>query len=140
MKKIISVFSCLFIVINFSFAQQFTHADTLRGSNGPGRAWWNATKYDLHVRFNFADSSITGYNAIGYEALEKNHPDFFQIDLQEPMIIDSVILATGSEKFPLNREKLSFTRDGNAWFVYLKNRNPLIDKHSVFLPAPTMKK
>ena len=129
MKKIISVFSFMFIVLNISFAQQFTHADTLRGSNGPGRAWWNATKYDLHVNFNFSDSSISGYNVISYKVLDQKHPDFFQIDLQEPMIIDSVILATGSEKYPLNRKKLSFTREGNAWFVYLKGSNPLTDKH-----------
>src|SRR5439155_8233887 len=24
----------------------FTHADTLRGSNGPGRSWWDASFYD----------------------------------------------------------------------------------------------
>ena len=129
MKKIISVFSFLFIVLNFSFAQQFTHAYTLRGSNGPGRSWWNATKYDLHVTFNFSDSRISGYNAISYQTLDKKHPDFFQIDLQEPMIIDSVISETGTEKFPLNRKQLSFTREGDAWFVYLKSKNPLLDKH-----------
>jgi aminopeptidase N len=122
MKKRIFVFSFLLIVFNFSFAQNFTHADTLRGSNGAGRSWWNATKYDLHVKFNFEDSSISGYNIISYKKLEQKHPDFFQIDLQEPMIIDSVILQTGSEKFPLKNEKLSFTKEGNAWFVYLKNQ------------------
>lgn len=132
MKKIISAFSFVILVFNFSFAQQFTHADTLRGSNGPGRSWWDATKYNLHVTFDFSDSSITGYNTISYKVLEKRHPDFFQIDLQEPMIIDSVIWQTGSEKYPLNRKKLSFTRDGNAWFVYLNNQvSSLIAKHDI---------
>jgi len=121
MKKIISVFASLFLIINFSFAQDFTHADTLRGSNGPGRSWWNATKYNLHVTFNLSDSSISGYNIISYKELMKKHPDFFQIDLQEPMMIDSIFLETGSPKFPFNKTKLSFTREGNAWFVYLKN-------------------
>lgn len=121
MKKIISVFASLFLIINFSFAQNFTHADTLRGSNGPGRSWWNATKYNLHVTFNLSDSSISGYNIISYKELMKKHPDFFQIDLQEPMMIDSIFLETGSRKFPFNKTKLSFTREGNAWFVYLKN-------------------
>jgi len=121
MKKIISVFASLFLIINFSFAQDFTHADTLRGSNGPGRSWWNATKYNLHVTFNLSDSSISGYNIISYQELMKKHPDFFQIDLQEPMMIDSIFLETGSPKFPFNKTKLSFTPEGNAWFVYLKN-------------------
>ena len=40
-------------------APVFTHADTLRGSNTPERAWWDAAFYDLHVRVNPADSSIS---------------------------------------------------------------------------------
>lgn len=131
MKKISSVLSLLVLVFNFSFAQTFTHADTLRGSNGPGRSWWDATKYNLHVKFNLVDSSISGYNIISYNALDKRHPDFFQIDLQEPMIIDSVIRETGINKFPLKKEKLSFTQEGNAWFVYLKNQSPLTAKHDL---------
>ena len=27
----------------------YTHADTLRGSNGPARAWWDVQFYDLHT-------------------------------------------------------------------------------------------
>src|SRR5688572_24595208 len=42
----------------------FTRADTMRGSNTPERAWWDAAFYDLHVKVNPADSSIAGYNAI----------------------------------------------------------------------------
>ncbi len=52
MKKIIAVLSLMLIGFNVLQAQEFTHADTLRGSNGPGRSWWNATKYDLHVKFD----------------------------------------------------------------------------------------
>ena len=131
MKKISGVLCLLFLVYSFSFGQTYTHADTLRGSNGPGRSWWDATKYDLHVKFNLQDSSIRGYNIISYHTLDKRHPDFFQIDLQVPMIIDSVIMETGSEKFPLQKEKLAFTREGNAWFVYLKNQSPITAKHDL---------
>jgi len=28
----------------------FTHADTLRGTYGPERDWWDVLKYDLHVK------------------------------------------------------------------------------------------
>src|SRR5689334_20620510 len=48
----------------------FTHADTLRGSNGPGRSWWDAEFYDLHVAVNPADSTISGWNRITYRVLE----------------------------------------------------------------------
>jgi aminopeptidase N len=121
----------MLFVINFSYAQNFTHADTLRGSNGPGRSWWNATKYDLHVKFNLPDSSISGFNVISYKELSEKHPEFFQIDLQEPMIIDSVILEKGVPEFPLKKTKLSFTKEGNAWYVYLLHQSPITAKHDI---------
>src|SRR5215472_6782768 len=84
----------------------FTHADTLRGSNGPGRAWWDATFYDLHVTVNPADSSIRGWNAITYRVLTRSSP--MQIDLQEPLEVDSVLQGG---------QPLVYRRDGNAVFV-----------------------
>src|SRR5665213_862742 len=90
MKKIVTGFCFLFATINALLAQPFTHADTLRGSNGPGRDWWDATKYDLHVKFNLEDSSISGYNIISFKVLKP--ASVMQIDLQEPMIIDSIFL------------------------------------------------
>jgi aminopeptidase N len=86
----------------------FTHADTIRGSNTPERAWWDAAFYDLHVKVNPSDSSITGYNAITYRVLRPARE--MQIDLQMPLVIDSVV-QDGTE--------LSARRDGNAFFVKL---------------------
>ena len=40
----------------------FTHADTLRGSITPERAWWDVAFYDLHVRLDPADSTVRGWN------------------------------------------------------------------------------
>lgn len=91
-------------------APAFTHADTLRGSNTPQRAWWDATFYDLHVRVNPADSSIAGYNTITYRVLKPARE--MQIDLQMPLVIDSVV-QDGTE--------LSARRDGNAFFITLIN-------------------
>ena len=84
----------------------FTHADTLRGANGPGRAWWDATFYDLHVRVNPADSSITGHNAITYRVLQPATE--MQIDLQVPLEVDSIVQQSA---------RLQYRRDGNAFFV-----------------------
>jgi aminopeptidase N len=86
----------------------FTHADTLRGSNGPGRAWWDAAFYDLHVMVNPADSSIRGWNRITYRVLRPGRE--MQIDLQVPMLIDSI---------KQDRRSLGFRRDSNAFFVRL---------------------
>ncbi|HTT66881.1 MAG TPA: M1 family metallopeptidase [Gemmatimonadales bacterium] len=89
----------------------FTHADTLRGSNGPARAWWDAAFYDLHVRVNPADSSIVGWNGITYRILQPARE--MQIDLQVPLEIDSVVQ---------DRHRLAFRRDGDAFFVTLAAR------------------
>ncbi len=126
-----SLLCSLLLICSGIFAQDFTHADTLRGSNGPGRAWWDATKYDLHVKFNIADSSISGYNTISFKALDKTPGGFFQIDLQVPMIIDSVIWNAGNPSLvqnPFSGKSLPFKRDGNAWFVYLdQNKENVLD-------------
>jgi aminopeptidase N len=90
---------------------RYTHADTLRGSNGPARAWWDATFYDLHVRVMPGDSSIRGVNGITYRVLQPARE--MQIDLQVPLEVDSMVQ---------EGRKLPFRRDGNAFFVTLAAR------------------
>jgi aminopeptidase N len=84
----------------------FTHADSLRGSNGPGRAWWDVTFYDLHVRVDPADSTIRGQNAIVYRVLAPH--DEMQIDLRAPLEVDSIVQ---------RGRVLTYRRDGDALFV-----------------------
>ena len=114
-----------------SFAQPlkkqtiFTHADTLRGSYGPGRDWWDALKYDLHVKFNITDSTISGYNIIQFKVLKKG--ERMQIDLQEPMILDSVTIASGKRsmgnKYKDDRIAINnISKDGNAYFIVFPNQ------------------
>jgi aminopeptidase N len=91
-------------------ARAFTHADTLRGSNTPQRAWWDVAFYDLDVKVNPPDSSITGHNAITYRVLKTPPEREMQIDLQRPLVVDSIV-QDGLE--------LSARRDGNAFFVTL---------------------
>lgn len=89
---------------------RYTRADTLRGANGPARAWWDATFYDLHVRVNPADSTVRGWNGITYRVLAAPPAREMQIDLQVPMEVDSMIQ---------DRRRLVYRRDGNAFFVML---------------------
>ena len=113
MKKITGFICLMSFCCSVSFAQTFTHADTLRGSNGAGRDWWDATKYDLHVKFNLEDSTISGYNIISFKVLK---PDsFMQIDLQQPMVIDSIQLIGENEGYVMQHTFLanSITQDGN---------------------------
>jgi aminopeptidase N len=99
------------IIVSPVSAQEatYTRADTLRGSNGPGRAWWDATFYDLHVSIDPADSSIVGWNGITYRVLAPANE--MQIDLQMPLEIDSITQDGAT---------LRFRRDGNAFFVALE--------------------
>ncbi len=130
MRKIIPaiVFLYLTFSVTLSFAQ-FTKADTLRGSYGFGRDWWDVLKYDLHVKFNLKDSSISGYNIIQYKIL--NDESVMQIDLQEPLVIDSIYPGTNQEEKGLlntiknilfKKDKLSFTKTGNAYFITLPKK------------------
>src|SRR6476620_4432695 len=129
MKKIVGALYLTLVIYNTSFAQPFTRADTLRGSNGPGRSWWDATKYDLHVTFNLQDSTITGYNIIDFKVLKSENE--MQIDLQDPMIIDSIIFYKPDVGYPgkvyvkdkaLNsRDEIS--KDGNAYFIKVPHSN-----------------
>ncbi len=99
----------------------FTHADSLRGSNGPARAWWDATFYDLHVTVAPADSSIRGWNGITYRVLEPGSE--MQIDLQPPLVVDSVVQ---------DGRTLDYRRDGgSAYFVELSGPQEPGSEHTV---------
>ncbi len=93
--------------------QKFTHADTLRGTYGPSRDWWDVLKYDLHVKFNILDSTVIGYNIIDMIVLKKG--EIIQIDLQEPMIVDSIKVKTERVVDPFNN--VPYTKDGDAYFI-----------------------
>lgn len=84
----------------------FTRADTLRGTITPERAWWDVTFYDLHVTLDPADSTIRGRNGITYRVVGKSRA--MQIDLQEPLQIDSVVQ---------DGRRVGYRREGNAFFL-----------------------
>ena len=121
----IAFFACLFVSTieaqPLNKKKLFTHADTLRGSNGPGRIWWDALKYDLHVKFNIADSSISGYNIIQYKNLKVSN-NIMQLDLQEPMIIDSVAEESSLMKTIILSKNIK--KEGNVYFITLSNKKP----------------
>ncbi|MES2124717.1 MAG: M1 family metallopeptidase [Gemmatimonadota bacterium] len=89
----------------------FTHADTLRGTVTPERAWWDAAFYDLDVRIHPADSSIVGRNVISYRVVAPARE--MQLDLQRPLEIDSIVQ---------DGKAVRFRRDGNAFFLTLPSR------------------
>ena len=97
----------------------FTRADTLRGTYGPSRDWWDVLKYDLHVKFNLEDSSINGKNVITFKSIKPG--SMMQIDLQEPMILDSIKYKFYGKWMDENF-KINFSKDGNAYFFSLPSK------------------
>ena len=87
----------------------FTHADTLRGSITKERAWWDLLRYDLAIAPDYTAKSTTGKNTITYKVVTTNNTSALQLDLQAPLVIDSILLN--------KKTSLSFTKDGNAWLV-----------------------
>ena len=113
--------------------QEFTHADTLRGTITPERAWWNVTHYDLSVHFDFNKRSITGYNIISYKIVSAPAKEM-QIDLQLGLDIDSILY---------NGKSLSFRREENAYFVAVPaaQNEQQINKITVYyhgIPRPAL--
>ncbi|MEP6595683.1 MAG: M1 family peptidase, partial [Ginsengibacter sp.] len=128
MRKVpVFIIFAFLIFCHSSSTGQFTHADTLRGTYNQYRNWWDVLKYDLHVKFEIKDSSISGYNVIYYRAVQKQQR--LQIDLQDPLILDSAFLVA---YIPLRYDKYepgkiatpkqnitSINKDGNAYFLDL---------------------
>jgi aminopeptidase N len=103
----------------------FTHADTLRGSITPERSWWDVLRYDITVKPDFITKSTSGKNLITYKVVKDGYVPIMQIDLKEPLHIDSVIFN--------GKKKLNFTREGDVWHVQtVKQKKASLNTVEVF--------
>lgn len=113
LKHIACAVLCLLIFSNCSSQglvnNTFTRADTLRGSITPERAWWDVIRYDISVRPDYTSKTISGSSTITYKTVSDSKGTMMQIDLQEPLVIDSVLYNSSA--------RLDFTKDGNAWHI-----------------------
>ena len=92
-----------------SGSAQYTHQDTLRGSIGPGRNWWNVIHYAIAVTPDYATQTIRGVNTITFLASGETKKKEMQIDLQQPMQIDSI----RGDGFRITQ----YRREGNVYYV-----------------------
>jgi aminopeptidase N len=67
----------------------FTRQDTLRGTITPERAWWDVLHYNISVTPDYESRTIKGIAGIRFKTLADGKR--MQIDLQEPMQIDSIV-------------------------------------------------
>lgn len=114
-KKFFIVAVIILVSIGFIHAQRaekkYTRADTLRGSIGIERAWWDIQFYDIHVEPNINNKTIKGFVDISYLVLKKGKT--MQIDLQQPLAIDSAQDFTAK-----TTSNLTFEREGNVYWIH----------------------
>ncbi|KQS37146.1 M1 family metallopeptidase [Pedobacter sp. Leaf194] len=114
MKTLIAAFTLLLFcsTVSAQKTKVYTLADTLRGTLTPERTWWDVQRYELAIKPDYNDKSITGSNQIVYKVVGANNGKTrMQIDLQEPLIIDSILYN--------NKSKLKFEHAGSVWYAHV---------------------
>jgi len=101
---------------------KFSRQDTLRGSVTPERAWWDLIYYHLDITVNPDDSTIIGTNTVTYKVIKPY--GVMQIDLQEPMILNSATL---------NNRQLKFKREGNVYWIEIEEKQSAGENYSIVL-------
>ena len=109
--------SYLIIIIYFLFIDSnsycqllFSKQDSIRGSITPERSWWDVKKYDLEIETSYSKKEIQGKNIVSFFTVKTGQK--MQIDLQEPMEIDSIQFA---------EEKTTLSRTGNVYYINFEN-------------------
>lgn len=90
----------------------FTRQDTLRGSIGPGRDWWDVTAYNIDITPDYKTKSIRGKVDITFRVPAEVSNRYMQIDLQQPMQLDSIVEG--------NKPIKNFSREGNVYLIDLR--------------------
>jgi aminopeptidase N len=116
----LTLFAALFISCQAQLLgpkkNEYTRQDTLRGSNGPARDWWNVVYYSLNVTPDYTAKTIRGSVDIYFDIEKKGKDKIMQIDLQEPMQIDSI-------KMGFTRNIKKYWREGNVFFIDFENKD-----------------
>ena len=117
MKYFLKTIVLFFFLATAKFCSaQYTHQDTLRGSIGSERAWWDVLRYDLSVTPDYNVKSIAGKTTIQYKVLPGQKSDYLQIDLQQPLKIDTIFY---DNKLYINYPAKPYYNEGNVWHIPL---------------------
>ena len=104
------------------FAQPLVNeADVLRGSLNENRDWFDIKRYVIDVTPNYESKSIVG--VVSWKALAVKPSKQIQIDLQAPMVIDSILLWPNVND-GMNAVRLEFTRSNNIAIAQIEKQIP----------------
>jgi aminopeptidase N len=110
------IVSCSFTVFAQTNSTVYTRQDTLAGSNTPGRSWWDVQRYDVEVTPDYTTKSIIGRTTITYTVIADQHSYYLQLDLQQPLQLDSIYY---NGKMYINDPSRPYYQEGNQWFIPL---------------------
>ncbi len=99
--------------------EEFTRADTLRGTINRERAWWDVQHYDITVAPDFTAKTIQGEVTIRFIA-QPGKGRRMQIDLQQPMEIDQVLFKAGTPEAS-GTAITDISHEGNVWWLGFGN-------------------
>ena len=102
MREFLFYIFLLVHIISLSQNKSYTREDSIKGRNSIERSWWDATHYEIHATFNPKDSSVSGFNIITARVLYDYN--IMQIDLQEPMQIDSIFAGEVKTEFRKSKD------------------------------------
>ena len=115
MKNLYLLLFIFFINISANAQPLFNKADSLRGSLNENRDWFDILKYEIDVSPDIETKSISGFVIWRAKAIKPTKQ--IQIDLQQPLIIDSILInngEVGKNHVLLNDwVKIPFTRASN---------------------------
>jgi aminopeptidase N len=110
LKKYLTLFALVFFLTNCSFSQtyknNYTRADTLRGTITELRSSYDISYYHLNIRLDIENKFISGSNLFKFKAV--NDLKRLQFDLFDHLEI---------EKVEYQGEALPFKREFNAVFI-----------------------
>lgn len=106
MKLFLKTACIVFLTVNALYAQNFTHADSLRGTLSSFRSCYDVTFYDLNLKVTPSNQSISGSNTIHFTATQTFRK--MQVDLFAGMEITRI---------SQNSKQLNYFRDGDAVFI-----------------------
>ena len=105
-----------------NFAQPLVNeADILRGSLNENRDWFDIKKYVIDVTPNYEAKSIVG--VVSWKAIAVKPSKQIQIDLQTPLVIDSIFLWSNTKESS-TPTRLEFKRSNNIALAQIEKQIP----------------
>ena len=121
MKQLNILLSFLLIGLSISAQPLVNESDTLRGSLNENRDWFDIKKYVIDVTPNYDAKSIVG--VVSWKALAVKPSKQIQIDLQTPLVIDSILLWSNTNE-SLTPIRLEISRSNNVALAQIEKQIP----------------